>query len=107
MVEIDKRKGFAYVDFVDTEGLKKAMAANPISVAQGTVQVMQRKGTALPPEKKTVHQPPNAPSRGGRGGRGSTMGRRGGRGGARGAAQAGLSEPGKAPTTVPTGPAAK
>ena len=107
MVEIDKRKGFAYVDFVDTEGLKKAMAANPISVAQGTVQVMQRKGTVLPPEKKTVHQPPNAPSRGGRGGRGSTMGRRGGRGGARGAAQAGLSEPGKAPTTVPTGPAAK
>lgn len=107
MVEIDKRKGFAYVDFVDTEGLKKAMAANPISVAQGTVQVMQRKGTALPPEKKPVHQPPNAPSRGGRGGRGGTMGRRGGRGGARGGAQAGPSEPGKAPSTVPTGPSAK
>jgi regulator of nonsense transcripts 3 len=107
MVEIDKRKGFAYVDFVDTEGLKKAMAANPISVAQGTVQVMQRKGTALPPEKKPVHQPPNAPSRGGRGGRGGTMGRRGGRGGARGAAQAGPPEPGKVASTVPTGPSAK
>lgn len=107
MVEIDKRKGFAYVDFVDTEGLKKAMAANPISVAQGTVQVMQRKGTALPPEKKPAHQTPSAPSRGGRGGRGGTMGRRGGRGGARGGAQAGPSEPAKAPAAAPTGPAAK
>lgn len=109
MVEIDKRKGFAYVDFVDTEGLKKAMAANPISVAQGTVQVMQRKGTALPPEKKPAHQTPHAPhapSRGGRGGRGGTIGRRGGRGGARGgAAQAGSSEAAKAPASAPTGPA--
>jgi regulator of nonsense transcripts 3 len=108
MVEIDKRKGFAYVDFVDTEGLKKAMAANPISVAQGTVQVMQRKGTALPPDKKSAHQPSNAPSRGGRGGRGGTVGRRGGRGGARGgASNAGPSESAKAPSIVPTGPAAK
>jgi regulator of nonsense transcripts 3 len=106
MVEIDKRKGFAYVDFVDTEGLKKAMAANPISVAQGTVQVMQRKGTALPPEKKPAHQTPNVPSRGGRGGRGGTVGRRGGRGGARGGAQAGPSET-KAPSAAPTGPAVK
>jgi regulator of nonsense transcripts 3 len=110
MVEIDKRKGFAYVDFVDTDGLKKAMAANPISVAQGTVQVMQRKGTALPPEKKPTHQAPNAPSRGGRGGRGGTVGRRGGRGGARGGAntaQAGSSESAKAPASAPTGPAVK
>jgi regulator of nonsense transcripts 3 len=112
MVEIDKRKGFAYVDFVDTEGLKKAMAANPISVAQGTVQVMQRKGTAIPPEKKLAHQPPpHTPSRGGRGGRGGAIGRRGGRGGgARGGAnvtQAGSSEAGKAPASAPTGPAAK
>ncbi|KAH8803793.1 putative regulator of nonsense transcripts 3A [Hyaloscypha sp. PMI_1271] len=107
MVEIDKRKGFAYVDFVDTEGLKKAMAANPIPVAQGTVQVMQRKGTALPPEKKPANQPPNAPSRGGRAGRGGTIGRRGGRGGARGGAQAGPSEAAKAPSAAPTGPAAK
>ncbi|KAH7346417.1 putative regulator of nonsense transcripts 3A [Rhexocercosporidium sp. MPI-PUGE-AT-0058] len=103
-VEIDRRKGFAYVDFADSEGLKKAMAANPISVAQGTVQVMQRKGTALPPEKKVANQAPNAPSRGGRGGRGGggTVGRRGGRGGARGGA--GSSESGKAPSSAPTGP---
>lgn len=106
MVEIDKRKGFAYVDFVDTDGLKKAMAANPISVAQGTVQVMQRKGTALPPEKKPIHQPSPVPARGGnRGGRGGTIGRRGGRGGGRGG-NIGSSET-KAPSAAPTGPAAK
>ncbi len=104
MVEIDRRKGFAYVDFSDTEGLKKAMAANPISVAQGTVQVMQRKGTALPPEKKPVNQVPNVPSRGGRGGRGGTVGRRGGgRGGTRGGG-GGSSETKKAPSSAPTGP---
>jgi len=108
MVEIDKRKGFAYVEFVDSEGLKKAMAANPISVAQGTVHVMQRKGTALPPEKKPPHQAPHGPARGGRGGRGGPMARRGGRGGPRGgAAQAGPSEHAKLPAAPPTGPSAK
>jgi regulator of nonsense transcripts 3 len=101
MVEIDKRKGFAYVNFLESEGLKKAMAANPISVAQGTVQVMQRKGTALPPEKKPVHTPP-APRGGRGGGRGGTIGRRGGRGGARGGGNA---APSTAPSTAPTGPA--
>ncbi|KAH6679741.1 putative regulator of nonsense transcripts 3A [Halenospora varia] len=111
MVEIDKRKGFAYVDFIESEGLKKAMAANPIPVAQGTVQVMQRKGTALPPEKKPVHpvhhaphpphapHTPHAPARGGRGGRGGSM-RRGGRGGGRGGGNA-------APASAPTGPSGK
>ena len=100
MVEIDKRKGFAYVDFIEPEGLKKAMAANPIPVAQGTVQVMQRKGTALPPEKKPAHPAPQAPRGGRGGGRGGIIGRRGGRGGARGGGNA-------APSTAPTGPAAK
>ncbi|PBP25671.1 nonsense-mediated mRNA decay protein [Diplocarpon rosae] len=104
-VEIDRKKGFAYVDFVDTDGLKKAMEANPITVAQGTVQVMQRKGTALPPEKKPTLQAPKAPSssRGGRGGRGGTAGRRGGRGGGRGGGH--TPEPAKAPASAPTGPA--
>jgi regulator of nonsense transcripts 3 len=110
MVEIDKKKGFAYVDFVEPDGLRKAMAANPISVAQGTVQVMQRKGTALPPEKKAPPQAPQAPSRGGRGGgRGGTLGRRGGRGG-RGAAQHGVGgdaakQPAPASASASTGPA--
>ncbi|TVY57489.1 Regulator of nonsense transcripts UPF3 [Lachnellula cervina] len=99
MVEIDKRKGFAYVDFIGSDGLKKAMAANPIPVAQGTVQVMQRKGTSLPPEKKPAHAAPQAPRGGRGGGRGGTIGRRG-RGSARGGGNA-------APSTAPTGPAAK
>jgi regulator of nonsense transcripts 3 len=106
MVEIDKRKGFAYVDFVEPEGLKKAMAANPISVAQGTVQVMQRRGAGVAPEKKPQAQVPHAPTRG-RGGRAGTAGRRGGRGGARGAAQASSADATKAPASAPTGPAAK
>ncbi|KXJ96381.1 Smg-4/UPF3 family-domain-containing protein [Microdochium bolleyi] len=42
-VEIDKRKGFAYVDFGAQDSLAKAMAASPITVAQGTVQVLERK----------------------------------------------------------------
>lgn len=104
MVEIDKRKGFAYVDFVDADSLKKAMAANPVSVAQGTVQIMQRKGTALPPEKKPTHQQLQTPSRGNaRGGRGGSVGRRGGRGRGGGA---GPSD-NRAPSTAPTGPAEK
>jgi regulator of nonsense transcripts 3 len=115
MVEIDRRKGFAYVDFQDAPSLRKAMAANPITVAQGTVQVMQRKGTSLPPEKKPPHhqlqQPQQSPSaRGGRGGRGGTVGRRGGRGGigARGGGGGGGGvNASQAPTSAPTGPAGK
>lgn len=42
-VEIDKRKGFAYVDFAEHEGLVKAVSASPVPVAQGTVQVLERK----------------------------------------------------------------
>lgn len=111
-VEIDKRKGFAYVDFVDTDGLKKAMAANPISVGQGTVQVLQRKGTVTAPEKKPQNHPQNTAPRGGRGGggggRGGTVGRRGGRGGGRGGGNAQANgEASKAPSSAPTGPATK
>ncbi|MCJ1359849.1 MAG: hypothetical protein MMC33_009852 [Icmadophila ericetorum] len=42
-VEIDKKKGFAYVDFVEPEGLQKAMLASPVKVAQGQVVVLERK----------------------------------------------------------------
>ncbi|KAH6977093.1 Smg-4/UPF3 family-domain-containing protein [Ilyonectria sp. MPI-CAGE-AT-0026] len=66
-VEIDKRKGFAYVDFSEHEGLVKAVSASPITVAQGTVQVLERKdkkpvtttpalaasGTTTAPEKSS------------------------------------------------------
>ncbi|PQE28824.1 hypothetical protein CJF30_00003864 [Rutstroemia sp. NJR-2017a BBW] len=110
MVEIDKKKGFAYADFEDPEGLKKAMAANPISVAQGTVHVLQRKGTSQPRPAPAARTPAavTPPARGGRGG---SMGRRGGRsgGGGRGGANANAAaaDASKAPPSAPTGPAGK
>ncbi|KAF7596918.1 hypothetical protein BBP40_011963 [Aspergillus hancockii] len=42
-VEIDKKKGFGYVDFTDPSGLQKAIAASPVSVAQSQVVVLERK----------------------------------------------------------------
>ncbi|THV47072.1 hypothetical protein BGAL_0337g00060 [Botrytis galanthina] len=85
MVEIDKKKGFAYADFEDAEGLKKAMAANPVSVAQGTVHVMPRKGNIANPVPRAGPAPrapaPPTANPAPRGGRGGTMGRRGGRNG--------------------------
>ncbi|OBT84689.1 hypothetical protein VE02_07835 [Pseudogymnoascus sp. 03VT05] len=76
-VEIDKRKGFAYVDFADTEGLRKAIAANPTKIAQGTVVVLERKDT------KPAREAPAAGARGGFGGGGGGGGRGGGAGGGR------------------------
>jgi regulator of nonsense transcripts 3 len=82
-VEIDRKKGFAYVDFADHEGLKKAIAASPVKVAEGAVQVLEKR------EKPAARAPPAAPMhmhRGGgfRGGRSGRGGRGGGRGGAGG-----------------------
>lgn len=83
-VEIDKRKGFAYVDFAEPEGLVKAIKASPVTVAQGAVQVLERKDKVA----KVFGPSPahaGAPARGGtvmRGGRGGGFrGGRGGRGG--------------------------
>lgn len=84
-VEIDKRKGFAYVDFTEPEGLQKAMAASPIKIAQGAVQVLERKekvARAAAANPRFNGPPPTGPARGGRGGFGPRG--RGGRGGARG-----------------------
>ncbi|QSZ36039.1 hypothetical protein DSL72_007163 [Monilinia vaccinii-corymbosi] len=108
MVEIDKKKGFAYADFEDPEGLKKAMAANPVSVAQGTVHVMQRKGNQLPragPAPRAPPPPPTNPAS--RGGRGGSLGRRSGRnGGGRGRVDASAADSSKpSPATAPIGPA--
>jgi regulator of nonsense transcripts 3 len=99
-VEIDKRKGFAYVDFAEPEGLQNAMAASPIKIAQGAVQVLERKAPAARPARFNAppqglpHGPPTGPARGGRGG----FGPRGrGRGGARGGANSAA-----APTSGPS-----
>ena len=128
-VEIDKRKGFAYVDFAAPPGLQRAVAASPVPVAQGAVVVLERKtGASLqqrhgkgappgpPPPPQQQQQPPSG---GARGGRMAGRGGRGGRGGAvagkvapakGGAAEAGPSAPEKAAgaVTAPSkdGPAA-
>lgn len=41
--EIDKKKGFAYVDFSDPDGLQKAIQASPLTIAEGQVVVLERK----------------------------------------------------------------
>ncbi|KAI9713245.1 MAG: hypothetical protein M1820_001231 [Bogoriella megaspora] len=96
-VEIDKRKGFAYAEFENTEGLAKAMKGSPVKVAEGGVVVLERReregknatvgtngaagGTAPGGNVAAVA----SRGRGGfgpRGGRGRGGGGRGGRGGA-------------------------
>ncbi|KKK25693.1 nonsense-mediated mRNA decay protein [Aspergillus ochraceoroseus] len=42
-VEIDKKKGFGYIDFAEPDDLQKAIAASPVSVAQSQVVVLERK----------------------------------------------------------------
>ncbi|KAL4797985.1 Smg-4/UPF3 family-domain-containing protein [Aspergillus venezuelensis] len=42
-VEIDKKKGFGYVDFAEPEALQKAISASPVTVAQSQVVVLERK----------------------------------------------------------------
>ena len=42
-VEIDRKKGSAYVEFDEPEGLQKAIKASPIKVAQGQVVVLERR----------------------------------------------------------------
>ena len=54
--EIDKKKGFGYVDFADPEGLKKAMQASPIKVGSGQVVVLENK--SKPAAKAPVPQGP-------------------------------------------------
>ncbi|KAH6950527.1 hypothetical protein HG530_011159 [Fusarium avenaceum] len=95
-VEIDKRKGFAYVDFTEHEGLLKAVTASPITVAQGTVQVLERK------DKKPANASSTAPATAPTPAAGSTAqektsgrGRRG-RGGGNKAKDAGASNQGAA-----------
>lgn len=42
-VEIDRKKGFGYIDFAEPDGLQKAIAASPVSVAESQVVVLERK----------------------------------------------------------------
>ncbi|MCJ1400742.1 hypothetical protein MMC11_003950 [Xylographa trunciseda] len=77
-VEIDKKKGFAYIDFADPEGLQMAIAGSPVKVAQGQVVVLERKTGPTLQARNVRGGPAMIPNRGG----GAPMGPRGGRGGA-------------------------
>ncbi|KAF1956278.1 hypothetical protein CC80DRAFT_73569 [Byssothecium circinans] len=106
-VEIDRRKGFAYVFFTDADSLAKAIAASPVKVAQGAVQVLEWK-EKIPrrnpftnnPDKPFRPQPAFNPR--GRAGRPA----RGGRGGARGGGHIGPADGSPAPTAAVTAPPA-
>lgn len=76
-VEIDKKKGFAYVDFVEPQALQDAINASPIKVAQGQVVVLERK---VGPSLQARNARGGSSMMGNRGG-GLPVGPRGGRGG--------------------------
>lgn len=76
-VEIDKKKGFAYVDFAEPQALQDAIKASPIKVAQGQVVVLERK---FGPTLQARNTRGGSPLMGNRGG-GPPAGPRGGRGG--------------------------
>ena len=76
LVEVDKRKGFAYVDFAEHKSLAKAVAASPVQVAQTTVQVLERKD-----KKPTAASSGAAPGSTTTSEKGSGRGRRGRGGG--------------------------
>ncbi|KAG5974562.1 hypothetical protein E4U58_002835 [Claviceps cyperi] len=85
LVDIDKRKSFAYVDFSDPDALAKAIAASPLVVGQGSVQVLERKDKkpaaaavtpVTPPKEGSVtNGEKQKPLSGGRGRRGRGGGR--------------------------------
>ncbi|PLN75708.1 Smg-4/UPF3 family-domain-containing protein [Aspergillus taichungensis] len=67
-VEIDKKKGFGYVDFADPDALQRAIAASPVTVAQSQVVVLERK--ANPGGEKGRGKGRNEPQASGSGGGG-------------------------------------
>lgn len=67
-VEIDKKKGFGYVDFAEPDGLQKAIAASPVTVAESQVVVLERKNPSAGEKgRKEAAKTGKGRSRGGRG----------------------------------------
>ena len=75
-VEIDKKKGFAYVDFAEASSLQKAIASSPVKVAQGQVVVLERKTGSILQNRNARGQQSQANT--------GTIQNRGARGGGRG-----------------------
>ena len=84
-VEIDKKKGFAYIDFAEPQSLQNAIKASPVKVAQGQVVVLERKTGPTLQARNMRGGSPTMGNRGGGGpimrGGGAPMVSRGGRGG--------------------------
>ncbi|KAL8824068.1 MAG: hypothetical protein Q9170_008261 [Blastenia crenularia] len=75
-VEIDRKKGSAYVDFEEPEGLQKAIKASPVKVAQGQVVVLERR-IGPNPQVRNPRGGPMMNNRGGMDGRGGLVNQRG------------------------------
>lgn len=116
-IEIDKRKGFAYATFAEPKGLQAAAAAGLIPVAQGNVQVLERKErskpaaaseskTSTPPASSSATPAQQTNTGSGRGGRGGARSGRGRGGNARGGAAAAASAAGGSGTAAKEKPAA-
>ncbi|EFQ97092.1 hypothetical protein MGYG_00135 [Nannizzia gypsea CBS 118893] len=95
-VEIDKKKGFGYVDFAEPAGLRKAIDASPVSIAQSQVVVLERRTSTA------VAQNRGHGNRGGGGGGGGG----GGQGTAPGNAQQQAAPQGSRPAQTGSSPAA-
>ncbi|PGH09708.1 hypothetical protein GX51_00388 [Blastomyces parvus] len=64
-VEIDKKKGFGYVDFAEPDGLTKAIQASPVQIAQSQVVVLERKsGAAVAQARGNASNRPSQPPTG-------------------------------------------
>lgn len=101
-VEIDKRKGFAHATFQSPEGLKAAIKASPVKVAEGAVVILEkREGGTGGRGQPQVHVQAQSPGmRGGGFARGRGGHGRGGRGGNRGGGSSPAASP-VAPASVP------
>ncbi|KHN98274.1 Regulator of nonsense-mediated decay, UPF3 [Metarhizium album ARSEF 1941] len=107
LVEVDKRKGFAYVDFSEHDALVRAVAASPVQVGQASVQVLERKDKKLAAAAAT----PSSPAKDGQAPNGERerekssggRGRRGRGGGGKTAADTTNGQAAAGPTPASTG----
>lgn len=60
-VEIDKKKGFGYVDFAEPRGLQSAIQASPVQIAQSQVVVLERKSDAAVAKARVNNNSRTAP----------------------------------------------
>ncbi|KAI9673069.1 MAG: hypothetical protein M1829_004383 [Trizodia sp. TS-e1964] len=82
-VEVDKKKGFAYVEYESPEGLAAARAAGPFKVASSNLSVLERRDKvplnaggntrSLPGRGEPANMGPRGGGRGRRGGRGNNI----------------------------------